>query len=116
LVEDKLKLKPDKARKAEQTLNDILNRNMLTEIHTKCVEAAMRERQLTRSSEMEEVKSNLSAMKEKSEQLKIRKENVESHEAVKEHAYKDTLERIANTKKAIEKNVYNSLSQKIKIL
>ena len=116
LVEDKLKLKPDKARKAEQTLNDILNRNTLAGLHTKCVEAAMRERQLLKSSEMEEVKRNLSAMKEKSEQLKIRKENVESHEAVKEHAYKDTLERIANTKKAIEKNVYNSLSQKIKIL
>jgi len=64
LVEDKLKLKSDKARKAEQTLNDILNRNMLTGIHTKCIEAAMRERQLLKSSEMEEVKRNLSAMKE----------------------------------------------------
>lgn len=116
IAEDKLKLKSDKARKAEQTLTEILKGNMLTKTHTKCIEVAMRERQLLRSAEMEKVKRDLSALKEKAEQLKVRKENVESHEAVKEHEHKDTLERIVSTKKAIERNIYNSLNQKIRIL
>lgn len=115
LAEDKLKLKPDKARKAEQASNDILNGD-LTGIHTKCVEALMRERQLLKSIEMEEVKLNLSTMKEKAEQLRVRKENIESHEAVKERAHKDTIELVESTKKAIAKNVYNSLNEKIEIL
>jgi chromosome segregation ATPase len=115
MSEDKLKLKPDKARKAEQALNDILKGDILATMYSRCVEAATWERHLLNSSKMEEVKRDLSALQEQIVHLKARKVNVESHEAVKEREYSETRERIASTKRNIEKNVYASLNQKIQI-
>jgi hypothetical protein len=114
--EGKLKLKSDKARKAEQTLNEILKRDSLAKIHTRCVDVATRERQLLNSPKMEEIKRNLSVFQERIEQFKARKASVEAHEAVKEHAYNDILEKIRNHKKAIEKNIDSSLGEKVQIL
>jgi hypothetical protein len=114
--EGKLKLKSDKARKAEQTLNEILNQDSLAKIHARCVDLATRERQLLNSPKMEEIKRNLSLFQEQIEQLKARKASVEAHEAVKEHAYNDALEKIRNHKKAIEKNINSSLGEKVQIL
>jgi len=64
---------------------------------------------------MEEVKRDLSALQEQIVHLKARKVSVEAHEAVKEREYSETRERIASTKRNIEKNVYASLNQKIQI-
>ncbi|MCW4046691.1 MAG: hypothetical protein NWE99_03905 [Candidatus Bathyarchaeota archaeon] len=116
MADDKLKLKSDKARKAEQTVNDIVKMNSLAKIHARCVEVAFRERQILSSTKMEEIKSNLSTFQTQVEQLRARKASVEAHEAVKERAYNETLEKIASTKRAIEKNIYTSLGQKIRIL
>jgi hypothetical protein len=116
MAEDKLKLKSDKARKAEQTINDILKQDSLVKIHKRCIEVAMQERQILNSTKMEEIKSDISTFQEQAEQLKARKASVEAHEAVKERAYNETLDKIGSTKKAIEKNVYASLDQKIQIL
>jgi hypothetical protein len=114
--EGKLKLKSDKARKAEQTLNEILKQDSLAEIHARCVDLATRERQLLNSPKMEEIKRNLSFFQEQIEQLKARKASVEAHEAVKAHAYNDATEKIRNHKKAIEKNIDSSLGEKVQIL
>jgi hypothetical protein len=115
MSEDKLKLKPDKARKAEQALNDVLKGDILDTMYSRCVEAATWEKQLLNSSKMEEVKRELSALQEQIVHLKARKASVEAHEAVKEREYNETRERITITKRNIEKNVYNSLNQKIQI-
>jgi len=114
--EDKLKLKSDKARKAEQDITAILERDSLAKIYARCAEVAARERELLNSEKMEEIKGNLSACQEKTTRLKIRKARVESHEAVKEHAYNDIVNRINNHKKTIEKNVHDSIGQKIQII
>jgi hypothetical protein len=114
--EGKLKLKSDKARKAEQALNEILKRDSLAKIHTRCVAVATTERQLLNSPMMEEIKRSLSLFREQIEQLKARKASVEAHEAVKERAYNETLDKIRSHKNAIEKNVYSSLGEKVQIL
>jgi hypothetical protein len=115
LAEDKLKLKSDKARKAEQTVEDIVKRDSLLKIQRRCLEVALRERQILNSTKMEEIKRDLAAFQEQAEQLRARKASVEAHEAIKERACNETLEKIAGTKKSIEKNVYASLGQKIHI-
>jgi hypothetical protein len=115
MAEDKLKLKSDKARKAEQTVEDIVKRDGLAKIQRRSVEVALREKQILNSTKMEEIKSDLSSFQEQAEQLRARKSSVESHEAVKERAYNETLEKIASTKKAVEKNVHSSLGQRIRI-
>jgi hypothetical protein len=114
--EGKLKLKADKARKAEQMLNEILQRDSLANIHTRCVDVATRERQILNSPKMDEIKRSLSLFHEQIEQLKARKASVEAHEAVKEHEHSAILDRIRNHKNAIEKNVYSSLGTKVQIL
>jgi hypothetical protein len=114
--EGKLKLKPDKARKAEQVLNEILERDSLAKLHARCVEVAARERLLLSSAKMDEMKRSLSLFQEQIEQLNARRASVETHEAVKEQAYNEILEKIRNHKNAIEKNVYSSLGKKVQIL
>jgi hypothetical protein len=116
MAEDRLKLKADKARKAEQMLTNILQRDVLTDIYTRCVDVAARERQLLNSAKLDEVRCSLSLFQEQIGQLKARKLSVEAHEAVKEHEYNAVLDRIRNHKNAIEKNVYSSIGQKVQIL
>jgi len=114
--EDKLKLKSDKARKAEGDITEMLERDSLAKLYKRCAEVAARERLILNSEKMEEIKISLSEYQEQTKQLKARKASVETHEAVKERAYNETLEKIGNTKRAIEKNVHNSLGIKVQIL
>jgi hypothetical protein len=114
--EGKLKLKLDKARKAEGDITAILKRDSLANLHKRCVEVATRERLISTSAKMEEIKSSLSEYQEQAKQLKARKASVEAHEAVKERAYKETLDKISNHKRAIEKNVHSSLGIKVQIM
>jgi hypothetical protein len=114
--EDKLKLKPEKARKAEQVLGDILHRDSLASIHARCVDAAARKKQLLTSPMLDEIKRSLSLLQEQVEQLKARRLSVEAHEAAKEHEHNAVLDRIRNHKNAIEKNIYSSLAEKVQIL
>ncbi|HUT17377.1 MAG TPA: hypothetical protein VMW84_03670 [Acidobacteriota bacterium] len=116
MSEGKLKLKSDKARKAEQTLNGILKRDSLANLYKRCAEVAARERQILNSAKMEEIKISLSEYQEQTKQLKARKASVEAHEAVKERAYNEVLNKIGSHKRAIEKNVYSSLGKRVQIL
>jgi hypothetical protein len=116
IAEDKLKLKPDKARKAEQALNDILKGDILDAMYSRCAEAATWQKQLLNSPKMEEVKRDITALQEQLAHLKTRKASVESHEAVKEREYGETQERINSTKRNIEKNVLTSLNKKVQVL
>jgi hypothetical protein len=116
MTEGKLKLKSDKARKAQRKLNDVLELESLTKLYAKCAEVAARERQILNSPKMEEIKRNLSDYQEQTKRLRTMKERVESHESVKERVYKETLDKISNHKRAIEKNVQSSLGEKVQIL
>ena len=115
LKEDKLKLKPDKARKAEQSLTEILNKNSLSNLQEKSKTLTAQKQQLLSSAHMEEIKRNLSVFQEQADLLKARKTSVEAHEAVKEHEYKDLKEEISNRKRVVEKNIYATLNKKVQI-
>ena len=96
MAEDKLKLKDDKARKAEQSLNEILKNNSLLKLQIKCMEMATTKNHLSGSPMMDEVKRNLTVFQAQVDQLKGRKTSIETHEAVKENAYNE-----ASTKSTI---------------
>jgi hypothetical protein len=115
MAEDKLKLKPDKARKAGESMNEILHKNSLAKLQMRCVEMATNRDQLVASSKMDEIKQNIAQFQEQADLLKARKTSVETHETVKENAYKETEDKISNLKRTIEKNVHNSLDKKIQI-
>ena len=113
--EGKLKLKSDKARKAERDITGVLNRDSLGKLYRRCAEVATRERQILNSEKMEETKRSLSTFQEQTQQLKAKLARVEAHEAVKERAYNEVVSRISSHKRSIEKNVYSSLDQKVQI-
>jgi len=115
LAEDKLKLKADKARKAEQTTIDILKHDSLASLQIRCREMATRKQQILDSTKLEEIKRNLSAFQNQIEQLKARKASVESHETFRENERAAMKEKLSNQKHTIEKNVLSFLGKKVQI-
>lgn len=115
MADRKLKLKPDKMRKAEHVINRILNENSLTDLQQKCVEAITRKRQLSTSVEVTETKSGLSRLQEAIEKLEIRKTSIESEENMIKQAYDDASAKIQNHKSQIEKNILSFMNRKVRI-
>ena len=113
--EDKLKLKSDKKRKAKKDIKAILAQNSLAKIHLRCTKVAQKEREILNSKQMTETKTNLSTFQNQIKQLKAKKRRIEAHEAVKKRAYDDLTKRISSCKISIEKNIIESLNQKIHI-
>jgi hypothetical protein len=116
LEEDKLKLKQDKARKAEQATDEILKKDTLTSVQKRCKELAAQKIRISTSPEMEESKRNLASYQEQHEKLRVRKSGVEANEAVKINNYNDIVEKIKHRKKTIETNVLSFLDKSIQIL
>ena len=115
MAEDKLKLKSDKARKAEQSLNEILKNESLLKLQIRSVEMATTKEQLSGSPMMDEVRRSLSLFQAQVDQLKARKTSIETHEVVKENAYKEAVDKISNLKRSIEKDIYSSIDKKVQI-
>ena len=116
LAEDKLKLKPDKARKAKESVAEILHKDSLAKLQIRCTEMATNKDQLLASAKMDEINQNLTQFQEQVNLLKARKTSVETHETVKENSYKEAEDKISSLKRTIEKNVYNSIDKKIQII
>lgn len=115
IAQDKLKLKSEKARKAEQSINEILKSDSLAKIQVRSMELATRRNQLSGSSTMDEVKRCLTVFQAQADQLKARKTSIETHEVVKENAYNEAVNKIKNLKRSIERDVYSSIELKIQI-
>ncbi len=64
---------------------------------------------------MDEINRSIAQYQEQEDQLKVRKTSVETHETVKENAYKEAEDKIINLKRTIERNVYSSIDKKIQI-
>jgi len=111
----KLKLKPDKERKAEQAIDKILNMNSLASLHQNGINVMMRKKQLSTSAKLAETKSNLSKLQENIEKLERRLESVESEKKVAEKVCNETLENIRNHKNQIEKNILGFMDRIIRI-
>ena len=115
IEEDKLKLKQDKARKAQQSINEILKQNSLAKLQLRCSEMANIKQQLLESSKLDEIRHNISVFEGQVELLKARRTSIETHEAVKENALSETVDKISNMKRTIERNILNSIDMKVQI-
>ena len=115
MKEDKLKLKEDKARKAEQSINEILGEDSLAKLQIRCLEMANVKQQLVSSVQLDEIRRNIQVFQEQVDVLKARKTSIETHETVKENAYKEADDKIKNMKRTIEKNILNSINFKVQI-
>jgi len=115
MSEGRLKLKSERKRKAEQAIENILDKNSLASLHQKCVDVVTRKRQLSTSAEVAEAKSDLSRLQEFLEKLERRRTSIESEESTMERACNETLERIRNNKNQIEKSIFGFMSKRVQI-
>ena len=115
IAKDKLKLKPDKARKAEQTTKEILQNDSLANQQERFKELAQTRDDLLSSAKLDEVNRNLAHYQEQIIQLKARKTSVETHESVKANTYQETVDKISNLKRIVEKNIAAALDKSIQI-
>ncbi|MDR0492387.1 MAG: hypothetical protein LBH74_01930 [Nitrososphaerota archaeon] len=115
MTKDTLKLKPDKARKAEQSVNDFLQKNTLDNLQLRCKEMATKRDHLLASSDLDEINRNLAQYQEQLNLFKARKTSVETHEIVKSNSYHETVDKISGLKRIIEKNVHAAIDKKIQL-
>lgn len=115
MSEDKLKLKPEKTRKAEQLVESIVKRDSLDSLHQKSVDVVIRRKQLSASAELAETEKDLSKLREQLEEQDRRKRVIEGEQVTLERVCNETMEKIRNNKAQIEKNVFDFLNKRITI-
>jgi hypothetical protein len=116
LKEDKLKLKSDKARKAEQSSAEVLSKNLLDSVQEKSKVLSSQKSQLLASVHMDEIKQNISTFEDQASQLKARKASIEAHETVKNREYQDLQSEVNTRKRVVERNILASLAKTIHII
>lgn len=115
ISEGKLKLKPEKTRKAEHAMNNILNKNSLANLHQKCTNAMTRKNKLSTSEELATMQQDLSKLQEQLENLARARGIVETEENSVQKTVNETSERIRNHKTEIEKNILSFMGKNIRI-
>jgi len=115
LAEDKLKLKSDKQRKAEEAVEQILTHDNIAMVAKRCTEVAAHKKQLMSSPEMDEAKQSLGVFQQKMETLRTHKSSLETDEVIKERQRQELLEKARHIKKSIEENVLNSTGKQVQI-
>ena len=115
MSEGKISLKPDKKRKAEQAMDNILNKNSLADLQRRCVNLTLQKRQLSTSENVEEAKHSLSILQKHLEDLEKRKEVIESEMNTVERAISEVEEKIRNYETSIEKNIFEFTGKQISI-
>lgn len=115
MSEDKLKLKPEKTRKAAQVVESILNHNSLAELHQRSVNAITRRNQLSNSAEVAETEKGLSKLRQQLEELERRRRIIEGEQTSIERAYNETGEKIKNHRTGIEKNIFAATGKRIHV-
>lgn len=115
MADRKLKLKHDKMRKAEQAIDNILNKRSLASLGHRCAEAMSRKKQLSGSEEVRETKHALSRLQESVEKLEIQKTRIETEQSTIRQVYDETSSKIRNHKSQIEKNILNFMNRRVHI-
>jgi septal ring factor EnvC (AmiA/AmiB activator) len=115
ISEGKLKLKPEKTRKAEQLAENILARSSLSGLHEKSVKAMGLKKQLSASDEVTETGRNLSKLQEQLEELERKKRTIEGELSILERTCRETGEKIRSYKSEIEKNTFDFTNKRIQL-
>jgi len=115
ISEDKLKLKLEKVRKAEQAINNIAINNSLVTLQQRCKSAMARKAQLSTSEEVASTQKDLAKLNEHVENLTRNKGVLEAEEIFLGRNYSETADKIRNVKSEIEKNIFSFMSKKVTI-
>ncbi|MEM3153829.1 MAG: hypothetical protein QW629_03860 [Candidatus Bathyarchaeia archaeon] len=116
VADGKLKLKPDKERKARQAIDEILNKDSLAVLYQKCVDANQRKAKLSASSTLTEAKSEMAKLNEQVDRLKKKAENLEAEMEAAGKSLKEVAAKLLECKSRIEKNISNFSGKRVEIV
>jgi len=114
-ADGKLQLKPEKTRKAEHVIGNIISGNSLTDIHQKSTGLMKRRQQLSTSIDVTETERNVSRLREQMAELERKKRIVEDRQVVLERTCVETTEKIRSHKTEIEKNILSFINKTVLI-
>ena len=114
LKNSKLKLKSDKKRKAQQTINKI-NNNSLTKLQLQSIEKIKQKQQLLTSNILAEITAKKTQFQEENQKIQAKKARIDAHALVKKNKYNQIENRINEHKRLIEKNIRDCIRKTIKI-
>jgi hypothetical protein len=115
ISEDKLKLKLEKARKAEQAINNVTKNNSLATLQQRCKTTSARKTQLSTSEEVASTQKDLAKLNEHAENLKRSKGVFETEEISVGKNHSEIADKIRNAKGEIEKNTLSFMGRKVTV-
>jgi predicted RNase H-like nuclease (RuvC/YqgF family) len=115
IKEGKLKLKPEKTRKAEQVIASILVANTLSDLHDKSMKVVERRKHLSISAEVTDTERELSKLKEELDTLERRKRMIEGELSSLDRTCNEVSDRIKFHKTEIEKNANDFMNRRIHV-
>ncbi len=115
MADGKLKLKPDKERKARQAIDEILNKDSLASLYKKCMNANQLRAKLSASSALTEAKSEMAKLNEHMDRLKKKAESLEAEMEAAKRGLKEVAAKIFDYKSRMEKNIFNFSGKKVEI-
>lgn len=115
MKEGKLKLKPEKTRKAEQVIDSILKANSLSNLHEKSMKVVDRRTHLSISPEVADTERELSKLKEELDTSERRRRMIEGEISSMGRTCDETSDRIKFHKTEIEKNANDFMNRRIHV-
>ncbi len=115
ISENKLKLKRDKKRKAEEAIARIVNEDSLDAIQKKCKDAVNRKTDLSASTEVTTTQQELLRTRKNLQRLLKKKQVAKTEEESTRRTFDDIEGKITRHKDEIERNTLNFLDKKIEI-
>ncbi len=115
-AQKKLNLKKSRLKKARDQIDAILHKDTLFSLHQSCKEAFSKKQQLSISRAITESRSELVQLQKNLSNLEKRKELLDSRVALVEKKTKDTLGKIEDKKRELEKIVLELTDKKVEIL
>ncbi len=115
MKEGKLKLKPEKTRKAEQVIDNILKNDVLSNLHEKSMRVVERRKQLSVSAEVRETEKGLSRLKEELDAFERHRRMIDGEFSSLDRACNETSDRIKFHKSEIEKNANDFMNRRIHV-
>ena len=113
ITEGRLKLKPEKARKAKQIIKEVLEKDSIRTLHDESRAAVARKTQISASTELAHMQQGISKLEQQLEGLTNRKIGIETEQQSLQTTYNETLGKIRNHKSEIEKSIFNFLGKRI---
>jgi len=116
ITQGKLKLKSTRLKKAQDQIDDVLNKATLNTLHKNCIEARSQRKQLLTSGVVATFQNELAGLQEELRQLQRENELTSSRVKALEDEHKKLLEKIENERKKLEKDVFQLIGKNIQVV